>query len=118
MLTYFAVILVTLVLMSIYILGVLQESLENNESVRLFAKANIISDAVAPYIENPSNFDGNMQTRQILAGTSVRGVAVNQSCTVVYDSNEQTSLAVSYTHLDVYKRQRYFRIIKYGLYRK
>lgn len=92
MLTYFAVIMVTLVLMSIYILGVLGESLENNESVRLFAKANIISDTVAPYIENPSNFDGNMQTRQILAGTNIRGVAVNQSCTVVYDSNEQSSL--------------------------
>lgn len=92
MLTYFAVILITLVLMSIYILGVLRESLYNNESVRLFAKANIISDTVAPYFDNPAEYDGNMQTRQILAGTGVRGLAVNQSCTVVYDSNDTASL--------------------------
>ncbi len=91
-LTYFAVTMVTLVLMSIYILGVLRENLQNNESAQLFAKANMISDTIAPYFENPASFDGDMQTRQILAGTSIRGVAVNQSCTVIYDSNEQSSL--------------------------
>ena len=54
MLTYIVVIMITLVLMSIYILGVLSESLHSNESVKLFAKANIISGTIAPYFENPS----------------------------------------------------------------
>ena len=46
MLTYFAVIMITLMLMSIYILGVLRESLYNDEYVQLFAKANIIADTI------------------------------------------------------------------------
>lgn len=92
MLTYFVVIMITLVLMSIYILGVLGESLHSNESVRLFAKANIISGTIAPYFENPSSVDGSTQTGQILAGTEIHGVAVNPSCTVVYDSNTEASL--------------------------
>lgn len=92
MLTYFAVIMITLVLMSIYILGVLRESLHSNESSQLFAKANIISDTIAPYFDMPANFDGTWQTKQILAGTSIRGIAVNQSCTVIYDSNDKAPL--------------------------
>lgn len=92
MITYFAVIMVTLILLSIYILGVLRESLYTNESVQLFAKANIISDTVAPYYDAPEQFDGSTETKQILAGTTVRGIAVNTSCTVLYDSNDSASL--------------------------
>ena len=93
MLTYIVVIMITLVLMSIYILGVLSESLHSNESVKLFAKANIISGTIAPYFENPSSADGSMLAGQILAGTGIRAVAVNPSFTVIYDSNTEASLA-------------------------
>lgn len=92
MLTYFAVIMVTLVLMSIYILGVLGKSLYTNESVKLFAKANIISGTIAPYFENPETQDAQMYTGHILSGTTIRGIAVNPSCTVIYDSSTDASL--------------------------
>lgn len=92
MLTYFVAILITLILMSIYILGVLGESLHSNESVKLFAKANIISDSILPCYDNPSSADGDYLIGQILAGTGIRAVAVNQSCTVLYDSNREASL--------------------------
>ena len=92
MFTYFLVIMITLVLMSIYILGVLRESLYNDRLVQLFAKANIISDTIAPYFENPEGADGSAMAEQILAGSGVRGVDVNASCTVVYDTNTKTPL--------------------------
>ena len=38
MATYIAVILITLVLMSIYILSILSENLYGNEEIKLFAK--------------------------------------------------------------------------------
>ncbi|MBQ8636783.1 MAG: HAMP domain-containing protein [Clostridia bacterium] len=91
MITYFVAILVTLSLMSVYILGVLSESLHNNESVLLFAKANIIADTVASSSDNFT--DGtDKQIEQIISGTVIRALAVNPSCTVLYDSNKEASL--------------------------
>lgn len=92
MLTYFAVIMVTLVLMSIYILGVLGKSLYSNESIKLFAKANTVSGTIAPYFVNTDSDFTNSYTSHILAGTNIRGIAVNPSCTVVYDSSSEASL--------------------------
>ncbi len=91
MITYFVAILVTLSLMSVYILGVLSESLHNNESVLLFAKANIIADTVASSSDNFA--DGtDKQIEQIISGTVIRALAVNPSCTVLYDSNKEASI--------------------------
>ena len=45
--TYFAVILITLVLMSIYIIGLLNENLYSAERIDMFAKANIIAQNVS-----------------------------------------------------------------------
>lgn len=91
MVTYFVAILVTLSLMSVYILGVLAESLHNNESILLFAKANIIADTVSNATDN---FDDgtDKQIEQIISGTVIRALAVNPSCTVLYDSNKEASL--------------------------
>lgn len=91
MITYFVAILVTLSLMSVYILGVLSESLHNNESVLLFAKANIIADTIASSSDNFA--DGtDKQIEQIISGTVIRALAVNPSCTVLYDSNKEASI--------------------------
>ncbi|MBS7299294.1 MAG: HAMP domain-containing protein [Eubacteriales bacterium] len=94
MLTYVVAILITLSLMSVYILGVLTESLHKNESVNLFAKANIIADTVAGAIDVFDVFDDNAdrQIEQIISGTVIRALAVNPSCTVLYDSNTEASL--------------------------
>ena len=91
MVTYFVAILVTLSLMSVYILGVLAESLHNNESVLLFAKANIIADTVSNATDNFEN-GTDKQIEQIISGTVIRALAVNPSCTVLYDSNKEASL--------------------------
>ncbi len=91
MLTYFVAILITLSLMSIYILGVLGESLHSNESVLLFAKANIIADTVSGAPDNIKD-GADKQIEQIISGTVIRALAVNPSCTVLYDSNKEASL--------------------------
>ena len=50
--TYFAVILTTLVLMSVYIIGLLNESLYSSEKVDMFAKANMIAQTVSEVWSN------------------------------------------------------------------
>ena len=90
MTTYLAAIVITLILMSVYILGVLGESLHTNESVQLFAKANIIADAVV--MNESMQLDAGEQIKQIISGTGIRAIAVNPSCTVTYDSNSEASL--------------------------
>lgn len=91
MATYFLVILVTLGLMSIYILGVLSENLYENERVKLFAKANIISDTIAPYLlSNEQSVEEDVV--QILAGSNVRGIVVNTAYTVLLDTTPESNL--------------------------
>lgn len=92
MATYFVAILITLSLMSIYILGALSESLHSNESALLFSKANIIADAVATDTDSFEDGSVDKQIEQIISGTVIRAVAVNPSCTVVYDSSTESSL--------------------------
>lgn len=89
MATYIIVIATTLVLMSIYIIGVLSDNLYEQEQIKLFAKANIMSDSAAPYIsvENTVAIDDYMA--ELLNGTGIRGIVVNPSYKVIYDSNNE-----------------------------
>ena len=91
MLTYFVAILITLTLMSVYILGVLSESLHSNKSSQMFAKANIISDLISQ-TANDSEKDVYPQVEQIVSGTNVRVIMVNPSFSVLYDTSKETSL--------------------------
>ncbi len=89
MATYFVVIMVTLALMSIYILGVLKERLYENEQVNMFAKANIVADTIAPYIQGGDAVRAEQDIVKILAGTNIRGVVVNNAYHVIFDTNSE-----------------------------
>lgn len=89
MATYFVIIMVTLSLMSIYILGVLEERLFENERVQMFSKANILADTLKPYIEKETPSLANDEVDSLLSGTNIRAIVVNSSYKVVYDSNEE-----------------------------
>ena len=89
MATYFVVIMVTLVLMSIYILGVLKERLYENEQVNMFAKANIVADTMSPHMSDGESAAAGEDVLQILTGTNIRAVAVNKAYTVVFDTNSE-----------------------------
>lgn len=92
MATYFAVIMITLILMSIYILGVLSESLYESEQVKLFAKANIISETLPSYMDVGKMGEVEGTVAQTLAGTGIRGVVVNTAYTVLFDTNKEADL--------------------------
>ena len=92
MATYFAVIMITLILMSIYILGVLSESLYESEQVKLFAKANIISETLPSYMDVGKMGEIEGTVAQTLAGTGIRGVVVNTAYTVLFDTNKEADL--------------------------
>ena len=89
MTTYIVVIMTTLILMSVYIIGVLGENLYENEEIKMFAKANIISDSISTYVtdENMSTIDNYLS--QQLTGTGIRGIVVNPSFNVLVDSNKE-----------------------------
>lgn len=89
MATYFVVILVTLGLMSIYILGVLEERLYENEEVNMFAKANIIADTMSPYFGGTVPEQAERDVMKILMGTNIRAIAVNNAYHVIFDSNSE-----------------------------
>ncbi len=88
--TYLVAIVITLILMSVYILGVLEESLYTNESVQLFAKANIIADTVT--LNENMQLNAGVQIEQVISGTGIRAIMVNPSCVVEYDTNREASL--------------------------
>lgn len=92
MATYFAVIMITLILMSIYILGVLSESLYESEQVKLFAKANIISETLPSYMDVGKMGEVEGTVAQTLAGTGIRGVVINTAYTVLFDTNKEADL--------------------------
>ncbi len=89
MATYFVVIMSTLSLMSIYILGVLEERLYETEQVNMFAKANIIADAISPHMNGFVSEEASEDVKKILSGTNIRGVAVNNACYVIFDTNSE-----------------------------
>ena len=89
MATYIAVIMITLVLMSIYILGILSDNLYENEQINLFAKANMVSDTITSYV-SVENIDAIEEyTNQLLIGTNIRGIVVNLTYNVLFDSNKE-----------------------------
>lgn len=90
MATYVAVILIALTLLSIYILGILSGNLYDSEKVKLFAKANIISDAVTSITDIDESTRFNIS--QILSGTDIRSIVVNGDYRVCFDTNSDSDL--------------------------
>ena len=93
--TYFAVILTTLALMSIYIIGLLNENLYSAERIDMFAKANIISQTVSEIWNSDTATTAEKFAPTVdrcLAGTNIRGVVVNTSYTVLYDTNRESEM--------------------------
>lgn len=89
MATYIIVIMTTLILMSIYILSVLSENLYEKEQINLFTKANIMSDSVGSYVSVENVDSIQSYASQLLIGTGIRGIVVNPTYNVLFDSNNE-----------------------------
>lgn len=90
MATYVAVILISLILLSVYILGALTDSLYGSERVKLFAKANIISDLITTTDDITDNT--RFSVNQILSGSNMRSIIVRPDFRVCFDSNEDSDM--------------------------
>ena len=90
MATYVAAILISMILLSTYILGALTESLYNTERVNLYTKANIISDL----IETPEGItpEAVSSINQILSGSNMRSMVVTPDFRVCLDTNEDSDV--------------------------
>lgn len=90
MATYVAAILISLILLSTYILGSLTNNLYNMEMVNLYTKANIISDL----IETPEGVTPEVQNNinQILTGSNMRSMIVRPDFRVCFDTNEDSDV--------------------------
>lgn len=79
--TYLAIIVTTLVLMSIYIISLLSENLYSTETINMFAKANIISETIADVWGSDTSATSAQKFSDVversLAGTNIRGVVTN-----------------------------------------
>lgn len=106
--TYLAIIVTTLVLMSIYIIGLLGENLYSGETINMFAKANIISETISEVWGNDTSATSVDKFSEVversLAGTNIRGVVTNKSYTVLYDTNEESELVGKVFMRDILKR--------------
>ncbi|MDD6762797.1 MAG: ATP-binding protein [Clostridiales bacterium] len=106
--TYIAVTLITLILMSAYITGILSENLYSEETNKLYAKANIISQTACEVWDSDEEnllflrFE-DIITRS-LAGTNIRGVITNNSYTVLYDTNSEAAMTGKVFMRSVLKR--------------
>ena len=94
--TYLAIIVTTLVLMSIYIISLLSENLYSTETINMFAKANIISETIADVWGSDTSATSAQKFSDVversLAGTNIRGVVTNKSYSVLYDTNEEADI--------------------------
>ena len=83
MATYVAAILVSMILLSTYVLGALTDNLYDTEMVNLYTKANIISDL----IKTPEGITPETATsvRQILSGSGMRSMVVSPDFKVCFD---------------------------------
>lgn len=95
LITYIAVILITLVLMCAYVIGLLSENLYSGEAVDMLAKANTISAILSENWEpditvSDARFSDTVDN--CLGGTDIRGVVVNTSYTVMCDTNKEARL--------------------------
>lgn len=106
--TYLAIIVTTLVLMSIYIISLLSENLYSTETINMFAKANIISETIADVWGSDTSATSAQKFSDVversLAGTNIRGVVTNKSYSVLYDTNEESQLIGKVFMRDVLKR--------------
>lgn len=94
--TYMLIIVVTLVLMNVYVLLFLGGNLYSNETVNMYAKANIISETVSEVWSNDDSATASEKFEPFvegsLAGSNIRGVVTNTSYTVMYDTNRESQL--------------------------
>lgn len=90
--TYVAVILIAMTLLSVYILGILTGNLYDSEKVSLFAKANIISDAVSASPLDKIDANVTFNIGQILSGSNMRGIIVRPDYRVCFDTNRDSDL--------------------------
>ena len=90
MATYVAAILISLILLSVYILGALTDSLYNSERVNLYTKANIISDL----IKTPDGITDETSAgiKQILSGSNMRSIVVRPDFKVCLDTNTDSDV--------------------------
>ncbi|MBQ3426069.1 MAG: HAMP domain-containing protein [Clostridia bacterium] len=106
--TYIGVTLVTLVLMCVYINGILSENLYSDRTIRLYSKANIISQSVSEMWDTKDEDITGLRaediTSRLLAGTSIRGIIVNGSYIVLYDNNREADMLKKVFMRDVLKR--------------
>lgn len=106
--TYVAVTLITLFLMCVYNIGILSENLYSEQTMKLYAKANIISQSIS------AAWDANDErvmylrsediTDRLLAGTNIRGVVTDNSYSVLFDNNRAANMTGKVFMRDVLKR--------------
>ena len=104
---YFAVTLVTMILMCTYVVGLMRDNLYHNETVNMFEKANIISDSASEQWDMDPSVTGVRLadiTGRSLAGTTIRCIVTNKSYTVLYDTNAESGLAGKVYMRDALKR--------------
>ncbi len=103
MLTYIIVILITLILMSIYVSGVLTENLYENERINLFAKANILAELMPSNPDLIYDEETTDNINQVLSGTGLRSVVVNPAYNVVLDTGTDINLTGKIFMRDILK---------------
>lgn len=93
---YVAVMLITLLLMCMYNIGILSENLYSEKSMKLYAKANMISQTASSSWETNDERVRYLRiediTDRMLAGTNIRGVVTDNSYTVLYDTNREANM--------------------------
>ena len=106
--TYIVIIVITLVLMNIYVVVSLSESLYDSEKVNMYAQANIIAETASGVWGNDDSATAAKKLEPFvegtLAGTKVRGVVTNTSYNVMYDTNTESRLAGKVFMRDVLNR--------------
>ena len=105
--TYLAVVVTTLGLMCAYTVGMLSSNLYHSESVTMMAKANIIAQTISEVWDNDPKVTEEKfsdPVEQSLAGTNIRGVVVNKSYIVLYDTNKEARMSGKVFIRDVLKK--------------
>lgn len=90
MATYVGVILVAMTLISVYILGILADSLYSTEKVKLFAKANIISGLITD--TNNITDETRESIERTLYGSNIRCIVTGKDLTALFDSNNDSDI--------------------------
>lgn len=90
MATYLAVILISMILLSLYVIGALTDSLYQSERVNLFAKANMASNLVTT--KDDIHEGTRLDINQILSGSNMRCIIVDNDYRVLLDSKSDSDL--------------------------